>query len=173
VSYFLLSQLVGFIALFISTLAFQIRNQKSMFLIVELSNFIWAIHYIMLGGYTAAFVMVLSIIRTILVLYRPKFKIHAILIALGFNLLFCIFSPESYWYKYIPFVTGVLYSLSLYYNELYLRSRLLTFVAMTMWLIYGIMIVSYPEVTESLFIMASILIGIIRHSNNQNKKTTP
>lgn len=162
---FLIAQIIGFIALAISTVSFQIKDQKLCFLWVEVSNIVWIVHYILLGGYTAAFGIGIGVFRTLTVLYKPQFKIHAIIPCLMATFAFCFISPEEYWYKFIPFFAAVFYSLSLFKNEQYLLSRILVIVTMSCWFVYGLFIHSYPEVIESSFIIISILIGIWRHKD--------
>lgn len=169
---YILSQIIGFIALGIGTLSFQLKNQKMMFLANEISNAIWILHYILLGTYTGAFVMAIAVIRTIIAVFiKPDWKIPVIFIALTLNLLFCILSPEDYWYKYLPFLAAFTYSIAVYNNEHYSLSRCITFVTMSIWFAYGAFILSFAEMTESLLMIGSILIGFWRHKRPSIKLT--
>jgi hypothetical protein len=161
---FILAQGIGFIALAFGTSAFQFKDQKAMFLMNEFANFIWIIHYLLLGGYTASFVLFISIIRAcVVLLLHEKWKMPAIVIGLGCNLFFCLLSPELYWYKYLPFVAALIYSFALYFNDRFYTARLCAFAAVISWLVYGLLLPSLPEVLESILLLTSIAVGIVRH----------
>ncbi len=160
---YIISQIIGFIALTIGLIALQLKSQKAMLPTGELSNAVWIAHYLLLGGYTAAFTMFIAIIRTTIVLLKPKWKIPALLIATALIFTGCTLSTEAYWYKYLPFIAALTYSSALYWNDKFLRSRILTLLTMSIWLLYGFMIQSLAELTESTLCIISISIGIIRH----------
>lgn len=162
-----ISQIVGFIALSIGLYAFQLKNQKLMFATGELSNAFWIVHYLLLGGYSAAFTMIVAIIRTTIVLFlKPQWKLPVLMFATCLVFIGCAVSNEAYWYKYLPFVAAFTYSIALYWNTHFTRSRLLTLLTMCVWLLYGIMIHSFAEIAESSLSLISICIGILRHRPN-------
>ena len=159
----LFAQSIGFVALLIGVLAFQMKDQRLMFVTSEISNCFWIVHYILLGAFTGAFVLAIAVVRTSIVLFlNDKYKLPAIIVGQP-HFLFCFMTPEEYWYKYMPFVASLIFSCAVYFNDKFLLSRFAAFVASFFWLIFGVMVLSIPEIMESSFIMLSILIGVFRH----------
>jgi hypothetical protein len=163
-TYAALAQMVGFLALSVGALSFQFKDQKKLFMVWTCSDLIWVIHYLMISAITPALTVSVAAVRTALVIFvMPQAKTPVIGAALFCSTALCILAAEGQVRDYLPILTSFIFSAALYYNAHYGISRGLIGIGKLIWLIIGILFVSYAEITASLIGILSLLIGVYRH----------
>lgn len=161
----ILVQIIGFIALGIGAFSLQFKEQKKLFAIWTVSDVIWVIHYIMLGALTPALTVSVAIIRTLLVVFIiPKAKTPVILLSLLTSTTLCVFAADGSLKDYLPILSAFVFATALYYHDNYKISRTCIGFGKLIWLVIGILFVSYAEILGSTIGLLSLLIGVYRHT---------
>lgn len=161
-------QAIGAIAFLIGLISYQCLSQKKMYAMCIISNLIWAVHYFLLGAWSAGFSVIIGNIRVLLIVFiAPHYRVPIIAVAALCSFLFCAFSPEESLLRFAPFVATCFFSIGLYYHENFLKSRFFIFITTLIWFLYGFEIGSYIEIFSGAFNMVSIVIGIARHTIQQ------
>ncbi len=167
------SQVIGFIALIITVGSFQILSQKGMFAGRILGDVFWVIHYLMISGLTAAFSIVVGMIRTILIVFwNSRSKIFVIPISIFVVFIFCYLLPEQSLFKYVPFLAFISNSVSQYYHDNFMKCRSIMIFSPIMWFIYALYIGSYGGLIVSILMFLSHVIGMFRYIFKKKKELT-
>jgi hypothetical protein len=180
----LIGQIIGFVAIGVAFLSFQVKNKNGILAIQALANFIWAIHFYMIGAMAGCVLNLVATGRNLVFAMRDKYKwlggiwlptlIAAIVATLS------ITTRES-WFDVILLPSTILstytYCLG---NERVIRNSSV-FVSLT-WLIFNIVSFSISGVIAEVFNLTSLTIAIIRfrkqgkeieeiHANEKNAAT--
>ena len=162
---------MGFLAFAVGIVSYQFRAQKTMFGFRVTSDFIWSIHYYMLGAIAPAVTVFIAFLRTFLVVFvAPKYKTAIIIAAVLSVILVCFVTYEGYWPNLLPGLTAVFYGLSTYYHEDYIKSRSFMAIGCAFWILIGVMFHSYAEVISSSISLVSIAVGFGRHRRGLHMK---
>lgn len=165
------AQAIGFIAMILSALSFQMNTKKKIIIMQILTSVVFAIHYFMLPegiGVAAGVVNVIAIVRNVVFFYRdkPVFKSKAWVV------LFCIVMGSSAIVSR-PELISVLMCIGMVFNTLSVASENPTAVRKTILvsspfvLIYNIAVVSIGGIVNELLVEILTVTTLIRESKKQ------
>lgn len=157
-------QAIGFMAFILSSASAQFRKQRVMFGICVVADVIWTVHYFMLGAFTAAFAVSVAVLRTWLgVFIIPRQRAYVVATSVVMVTVMCAYHYGGLWYNWLPALTTLLYGLSVYYHEDYIKSRVLLMSVMVLWILFGVMANSLAGVIHASISLCSLCLGYYRH----------
>ena len=165
-----LIQLIGFVGLATSILAFQFKKHRGIVLCKMSSELIFALQYILLGAWTAAVLDGLSVIRNSLYTYFVKRGRSTLPVIIGFGLFVVVTGIVTFdgWLSLLPIAAKLLTTISYgMKNEKLLR--FITLPSCIMWSIYNLQVGSLGGALGDTLTLISLLIGIYKFDIKQEK----
>lgn len=160
----LIGQLVGFVAIGVAFLSFQVKNKSGILAIQAIANFIWAIHFYMIGAMAGAILNLVATGRNLIFALRDKYKwLNGVWLPTLIALIISVLSitTRETWFDVILLPSTILstytYCLG---NERLIRNSTV-FVSLT-WLVFNIVSFSISGVVAEVFNLTSLTIAIIR-----------
>ncbi|MBD3328092.1 hypothetical protein GF340_02185 [Candidatus Peregrinibacteria bacterium] len=155
---------IGFVGLFFAILEVQQKKRNKILAMHMLSLAMFVVHYILLGGWTAAVVTFIGILRLVIFIQRfekdwARSKNWLYLFIIAFLL-----SGIATWknaYSILP-VGGMILGTLAYWSKKPFHTRLLILACTPLWTVYNIVFQSWPGLIGEFFILISTLIGIMR-----------
>ena len=156
-------QLIGFLGLLMSLVAFQFKKHRHIVLCKMTSELIFSIQYILLGAWTAAVLDFISVVRNFLFYKLVKKNISTTPVIIGFGL----FVVATGFFTYDGFnsllptgsklLTTISYGMK---NEKWLR--IITLPSCIMWIIYNVTVGSVAGVLTDAMTLVSLLIAMYK-----------
>ena len=149
-------QILGILAFCILVLSFYKKNTMTILTYQVTSNFIYAVHYFLLGGLSGAFCSAIGMIRNIVFMKIKSNKIIWTIIFLSLYITVTVIFYEKF-YSLLPMMGNSSYLISMTNGS---RKALLIggIVNSLMWLIYSIFVGSYACIcTESIIIISNTI----------------
>ena len=165
-----LIQLIGFVGLATSILAFQFKKHRGIVLCKMSSELIFALQYILLGAWTAAVLDGLSVIRNSLYTYFVKRGRSTLPVIIGFGLFVVVTGIVAFdgWLSLLPIAAKLLTTISYgMKNERLLR--FITLPSCIMWSIYNLQVGSLGGALGDTLTLVSLLIGIYKFDIKKEK----
>lgn len=162
-TYDIIVQIIGFIGLIFSVIAFQCKKHKNVMINKTINEMIFALQYFMLGAYTGVAMNLIGSARNILfakLIEKGKSTTVAQIIFGVFFVIFGIFTwqgPISIMVISAKIVTSIAYGIK---NTSVLRW--LTLPTSVCWLIYNTVSMSFAGILCESFTIISIVSAIIR-----------
>lgn len=159
----IVGQIIGFIAMAIIVVSYQQKSHKNILTFQMVSGLLFTIHYLLLGAYTGAVMNLLGAFRSLIYSSRGKKWASTILWPIVFSIAFLI-SGILTWdnsFSVFPLIAMLMSSVVLWIEQPRIN-RILSLPTSTCWLIYNIKTVSIPGIITEVFVLSSIVIGIIR-----------
>lgn len=156
-------QLIGLLAFCILVLSYYKKKPITILMYQITSNFVYAVHYFLLGGISGAFNCVISIIRNIVLIRVKNNKVLIYLLFIGLYLLVTIIFYENI-YSIFPMLANSIYLLLIMKNS---RKSILIggiFDAL-FWLIYSIFVLSYVGIVTEGILIVSNTVQLIKIKN--------
>ena len=153
-------QLIGILAFCLLVLSYYKKNVNSILMYQATSNFVYSVHYFLLGALSGAFISIIGIARSILFLKPEENKLlKSIVILILYIIVTCAFFENIY--SLLPLIGGSLYLISMNFNS---RKALLIggILNSICWNIYSIFVGSYAGVVTELIVTSSNIIQLIR-----------
>lgn len=154
----------------IIVISYQQKTHKNILTFQMVSGLLFTIHYILLGAYTGAVMNFLGAFRSLVYSNRGKSWASSKIWPAGFSVAFFI-SGILTWenvFSVFPLIAMLVSSVVLWIEQPKIN-RMLSIPTSTCWLIYNIKTVSYPGIITEIFVLGSIIIGIIRLDIKKNK----
>ena len=165
-----LIQLIGFVGLATSILAFQFKKHRGIVLCKMSSELIFALQYILLGAWTAAVLDGISVIRNTLYtnfVKRGRSTLPVIIDFCAFVVVTGIVTFDG-WLSLLPIAAKLLTTISYgMKNEKLLR--FITLPSCIMWSIYNLQVGSLGGALGDTLTLASLLIGIYKFDIKKEK----
>jgi hypothetical protein len=162
-SIFIWAQVIGFIAVTMNVLIWQIKKPERIIAAYIPTNLLWTIQYLMIGGLIGALISFLSVIRDISFLsFAKKHHNHMIYLTLTCTVIIGIYQYE-YFIDLLPILGIIAFNVGLFKKDnrgFFARCSLINSFA---WLIYCVYLLSIPGVLSSVFSMTSVIIGMARY----------
>ena len=167
-------QLIGFLGLAMSILAFQFKKHRGIVLCKMSSELIFAVQYILLGAWTAAILDGISVIRNALYTRFVKRGRSTTPVIIGFGLFVVATGIVTFdgWLSLLPIgaklLTTVSYGMK---NERLLR--FITLPSCIMWSIYNLYVGSLGGALGDFLTLTSLLIAVYKfdfRKQEQNKQ---
>lgn len=157
---FIIAQIIGFIAFFVSLLAYY-QNKKAKILVnMILSNSLNLCHYILLGAFSGGITKIIAIFRDIIIISKDKYKILSSNLILGiFVMIYIIIGIifySSIW-SILPIIAAIVYTIPLWNgNELVVKK--FAYLSRILWLIYNIAVLSISGIiADTVFIISTFI----------------
>lgn len=167
-----IAQIIGVIALIMAIISFQNNTKKGILLFQLLAGSIFSIHFLLLGAYTGAALNAVSVVRNIVFYNKNKHKWAAHVGWLYTFILISILMGILTWdgiFSLFPTLGMVLGSVAFWVDNP-TQVRRLTFPVSPLWITYNIAKRSYAGIITELFIMTSIIVGMIRFDKGKKSK---
>jgi hypothetical protein len=160
----LVAQGIGMIALVFAILSFQNNKRHLILLFLGIAQLIFIFHFALLGVWTAAAMNIVGTIRTFSFVFKERKKwMDGNFVMYIFICLFLIAGILSWqnWLSVLPVAAMILETIGLWQKSPR-RIRFIVFIPHPVWLVYNFIHGSYPGVLTEVFIVTSLIIGIIR-----------
>ena len=158
-------QLIGVLAFCILVLSFYKKTPKMIMLYQATSNFIYSLHYFLLGALSGSFINCVGIFRNIALMNAKKCKkIIAIIIILIYLIITIIFFEGIY--SILPLIANSQYVYAILKGT---RKSLLMggIIGSSLWTIYAIFVNSYSSTITEMIIVISNTIQLIKLNKNK------
>src|SRR3989338_4435143 len=160
----LIAQGIGFLALLFVLLSFQKNKRYLILLFMLVAQILFTIHFGLLGAWTGAAMNGIAGLRTYIFNQREtktcsnnQFWLYL------FVVLFWVFGIVTWngYYSILPILAMTIDS-SAVWNKKTQYIRLLMLIPRPLWFLYNYTVVSYAGMITEIFVLFSILVGIIR-----------
>ena len=159
----LLAQIIGFIGTIIIVIGMQ-QKKYGRIVFCKISNeFIAAIHYFLLGGYTGMLINFASCFTNGVYWYRNKKGKSTLIFQIIFGIIFVILGALSWHGPISIFVVAakLISSVSLGINNPRII-RILNLISNPCWLIYNIYMCSIPGIISDILVIGSVVVAVVR-----------
>ena len=160
----LVAQGVGMFALVFAVLSFQNNKRNLILLFLGTAQVIFILHFALLGVWTAAAMNIVGSTRTFFFIFKGRKKwMDGNFVMYVFICLFLIAGALSWqnWLSILPVAAMIVETIGLWQKNTR-RIRFIVFIPHPVWLVYNFIHGSYPGVLTEVFIVTSLIIGIIR-----------
>ncbi len=156
-------QLIGFFALGLSLLVYQLNKRKSMILAQMFSSLLFSLHFLLLGAYTGSIMNFIGATRNFAFdKYRDRswspLVLWAFVAILSFASILTWEGPLSL----LPAI-GTISGAFAYWQQTAKSIRLISLISPPAWFVYAIFSHSYAGMVTEIFVLCSVLVGMYRH----------
>ena len=167
-------QIIGFVAMALIILSFQIKDPKKMILVQSAAQLLFTVHYFMIGSPSGALQNAVSVIRAICLIssFKPLKSKAAKWVFIAAYMLMPIITMNSPT-DFIPFLPGIGMAINTYClwdmnSRRHRMSQL--FIVSPLWIAYNIFNLSYAGILTEVFNASSSLVFLLRtHAFSRNK----
>ena len=149
------AQIIGFIGLALSIVAFQFKKHQNIVLLKLSSELVFSIQYILLGAWTGAVLDFISVIRNFLFYKFVKKDISTTPVIIAFGLFVVITGFVTF--DGFMSLTTISYGMK---KEKWLR--LITLPSCILWIIYNLFVGSYAGALTDLMTLVSLLVAMYK-----------
>lgn len=162
ISFEILVQIIGFVAVGFSFAIFQVNNRKKMLMIMICAGLLYTVHFFLLGAFTGAAINLVGVFRNY-AFHRLKPHKHSWLMPGFFILLFIIVSIWT-WQGFISLLPlgGAVSGTIAFWQTNTKHIRRLALIASPLWFTYNLISGSYPGMIVEIVMLTSNLIGMFR-----------
>ncbi len=170
-------QLVGFIPLILSFITFSLAKREHILISKTLSDLTSVVHFFLLGEVVGGAVCLVNTGRGIVFYNKGKKWASGIYIPIVFSVITLLTTLLQWkgWYTVLPAVGSVLAVIGFWCNRPRLV-KLFNLPAVTLWLIYSIIIVSISATIINIVSIITILVSMVRelagYIKNKKLQTT-
>ncbi len=167
----LIGQFVGFLAIAVAFLSFQVKSKTGILAIQALANFIWAVHFYMIGAFAGCILNLIATARNLIYSKRGAWKwLNGIWLPTVISAVVATASilTRETWLDVILLPSTVLSSYTYCLGSERLIRNSTVFVSLT-WLIFNIVNFSVSGVVAEIFNLTSLTIAIIRFRKSRNE----
>ena len=159
---YILAQIIGFIAFFVSLIAYHRKDKKNILINMITANIINLFHYLLLGAYSGCITKLLAIFRDCFIIFKKNcnnFLNYFYL--LFFIILYIIASIFTFngILSILPLLAALIYTIFIW-NGNELRLKKIAFICYFIWLIYNIFVMSISGIVSNVISIVSTLIAI-------------
>ena len=184
---YLIGQAVGVIALIFAIISFQQKTQKKIVFIQLISSTLFSVHFYLLGAYVGCLLNIIGIFRAAIFMNKDKkwaknkfwlWFFIAVSVLAGvttmdgdLNLLTwnIDFGAIHTYFAFLPMIGMILTSVA-FWVENAKTVRRISFPSSPCWMIYNAYNRSWAGVATEMFVMCSIIIGMIRYDRRRNRR---
>ncbi|MBE6782890.1 MAG: YgjV family protein [Ruminococcaceae bacterium] len=166
-----IGQIIGFIAMAIIVISYQQKSHKHILTFQMVSGLLFTVHYILLGAYTGAIMNLLGAFRSLVYANRGKKWASGVVWPIVFSIGFLI-SGIFTWngiFSIFPMIAMLMSSVVLWIEQPKIN-RMFSLPTSTCWLIYNIKEMSIAGIVTEVFVLTSIIIGILRLDIKRKEK---
>ena len=160
----LVAQGIGMGGLIFAIFSFQNNKRNLILFFLGMAQLFFIFHFALLGVWTAAAMNIVGSTRTFFFIFRGRKKwtdSNAIMfVFIGLFLIAGVISWQN-WLSIVPIIAMIIETIGLWQKNPRII-RFIVFIPHPMWLIYNFINRSYPGVLTEIFILVSLIAGIIR-----------
>lgn len=160
-----IGQVIGGLAMIESFFIYQVSERKKMVALKLLDDVLWVLHFLLIGGYTAALTTGIAIFREIVFYFRgeKKWASHTAWL-IGFLLAFAACAPLTWQniFSLFPAAASVVSTLSFWVKRTEVGKTIL-FPSVLCMFVYDIVYLSYSGIITQFVSIASIVIYFVRY----------
>ena len=157
------AQIFGIIPVIIALFIYAQRTRTKIVILKGCMDVSQAIHLVILGDFTTALLSLVATIRNLIFLKNENMGKWRNLILAGFMAFTIICAiPDFSWPMSLIPVTGSIFALVGFWQEDIKKLRIYNLIAVLLWFIYGIYIVSISSILIGIMSLISIFAGFIR-----------
>jgi hypothetical protein len=160
----LVAQGIGMGGLIFAIFSFQNNKRNLILFFLGMAQLFFILHFALLGVWTAAAMNIVGSTRTFFFIFKGRKKwMDGNGVMFVFIFLFLIAGVLSWqnWLSILPVVAMIIETIGLWQKNPR-RIRFIVFVPHPIWLVYNSIHRSYPGVLTEVFILVSLITGIIR-----------
>jgi hypothetical protein len=157
-------QLVGILAIAVNIIIYQQKKKNRLLLFKLISDFLWFLHYLLLGAYSGAAVAAIGIFRETVFINQDKKWAKGnywLLIFIACSIFSSIFSWKGI-FSLLPAIASVLSVISFWRSNPKL-TRFLALAISACMFTYDVICGSYMGMANEIFTTASAIFGILRY----------
>lgn len=157
-------QLIGILGFCVVVLSFYKKETTTILMYQITSNFVYAVHYFLLGGLSGAFCCVIGMIRNVTLIKCDNKKIILPIFITIYFLITILFYEGIY--SLLPMMANLSYLIGMTYKN---KKTLLkgALVSSSCWIMYAIFVSSYVSIVTESILLISNTIQLIRMINKQ------
>lgn len=157
------AQCVGFVAMGVALFMFAFRTRKRILFAKLIADALWVVHYLLLGAASGAVINAINVAREGVFYHKEKKWASGILWPILFviaNVVSTFFSWQG-WISLLPLLGSSVNVLALWCASPR-RMRILAIPALSLWVVYSVLVGSIPSVLVNSFSIISALYGLLR-----------
>ena len=162
----IIAEIIGYAAVLLVFFMFQQNVRKKLIFCKLLIDFLWIIHFALLGGYTIVYTTSIAVFRELVFINRdrPFFKSVAWLwLFIALYIITPVFTWEGI-YSIFPVISSVVATVSLWVKSVK-KTKAISLVVSSSQLVYEAALKSYSAMTYEIVTIISILISFLRKRN--------
>lgn len=170
----IVSQIIGFAAVALFLLSFQLKRRQQIVWVTCASNLLYVLQYCLLGAFSGAVLDVLSTVSSFFAgkKHAPNMQRHRkAFAALTLGLIavagVALALLQKDWIELIPVAGALLQAGSLWRDDEQ-AIRLLSLFGSPFWLVYNYISQAYGAALGSVLSIVSIIVGLLRYRKKQN-----
>ncbi len=160
-------QLIGILGFCIVVLSFYKKETTTILMYQITSNFVYAVHYFLLGGLSGAFCCFVGMFRNITLIKSNNKKIILPIFITIYSLITIVFYENIY--SLFPMMANLSYLIGMTYKnkKILLKGAL---VSSSCWILYAIFVGYYVSIVTESILLTSNAIQLIRVIKSNKKK---
>ncbi|MBQ4354337.1 MAG: YgjV family protein [Clostridia bacterium] len=161
--FMIIAQLFGWASTFCSAVTYIFKKRRSILFAKVSADLTSVIHYCMLGAFTGAVICGINVVRDTLYYNRDSKITKSIFCPLVFGVVTVISCALTWlgWVSILPTVGSCIGVVGLWMKKT-LHIRLIMIPALTLWLIYGVLIGSVPTILSNVLALCFLFVGLAR-----------
>ena len=167
-----IGQIVGFVAMAIIVFSYQQKSHKNILALQMVSGMLFTVHFFLLGAYAGCVSNLIGALRSLIYANRGKNKFTDFsLWPVIFSIVFMV-SGIMTWadiYSVFPIIAMIMSSVVLWIDSPKVN-RAFSIPTSACWLVYNIPTGSIPGVATEIFVLSSIVIGMLRLDRKKRAK---
>ena len=168
----IIGQIIGFVAMAIIVFSYQQKSHKNILTFQMVSGLLFTVHFLLIGAYTGCVSNLIGALRSLIYANRGKnkftdFKLWPVI----FSVVFTV-SGIMTWadiYSVFPIIAMVMSSVVLWIDSPKIN-RAFSIPTSACWLVYNIPNSSISGVATEIFVLSSIVIGMLRLDRKKREK---
>lgn len=159
-----LIQLAGILGISVNVIIYQQKKNKKLLFYKLISDFLWLLHYLLLGACSGAWIAAIGIFRETVFINQDKKWAKGnywLLIFIACSIISSVFSWKGI-FSLLPAIASVLSVISFWRNKPKL-TRFLALVISSCMFTYDLVCGSYMGIANEVFTTASAIFGILRY----------
>ena len=157
--------IIGFLGIGANALIYQQKTGKRLLMLKLISDVLWALHYFLIGGYSATVIAVLGVFRESVFFNQDKKWAQSrlwLLLFIVISIIGSILTLKGI-FSLFPMLASVISVISFGFNKPKL-SRILAIPISCLMMTYDIVFSSYMGIVNECFTLTSTIIALIRYS---------
>lgn len=159
-----IGQIIGFVAMAVIVFSYQQKSHKNILTLQMVSGLLFTLHFLLIGAYTGCISNLIGAIRSLIYANRGKnrftdFRLWPVIFSVVF-----VASGIPTWlniFSAFPMIAMVVSSVVLWIDSPKIN-RAFSIPTSACWLVYNVAFLSYAGIATEIFVLSSIIIGMIR-----------